>query len=107
MPSDVLQDMFVRQLESDENLYVNRGNFALVRSIIMLVLATTCVALRFWCRKIRCAKYAYDDWTLLAALVSLLAFQPRCAASIKTLRLLMKWACAIVFCLLCRRSQSC
>lgn len=64
-------DVVSRQLQNDTDLYANRGSFCLARSITMLTLATICVALRFWCRKMRFTKYALDDWMLLAALVSL------------------------------------
>lgn len=70
-------DVVGRQVVHDVDLYENRSSFCLARSITMLTLATVCVALRFWCRKMRFTKYAVDDWMLLAALVSF----PCCIAS--------------------------
>lgn len=71
MRPETQYNIFERQLQSNDAVFENRGSFCLARSITMLVLATVCVALRFWCRKIRFAKYALDDWMLLAALVSI------------------------------------
>lgn len=70
MHTNTQLDVVSRQLQNDADLYENRGSFCLARSITMLTLATVCVALRFWCRKMRFTKYAVDDWMLLAALVS-------------------------------------
>lgn len=60
--------------DHQSHLYESRASFAISRATTMLVLATVCVALRFVCRKIRTARYASDDWMLLAALVSLFFF---------------------------------
>lgn len=70
MSSGIEHHYILWSRQNDDTLNTNRGSFALSRSIIMMGLATTCVALRFVCRKIRTAKYALDDWMLLAALVS-------------------------------------
>lgn len=74
MFTDTRHGVALRQLETDDSLFENRGSFCLARSITMLTLATICVALRFWCRKMRFTKYALDDWMLLAALVSTIRF---------------------------------
>lgn len=67
MDSDMHSGLFGRQRR--DTMDENRGSFALSRTTAMLVLATICVVLRFWCRTVRGAKYASDDWVLLAALV--------------------------------------
>ena len=55
---------------SSEDKHANKGPLVLGVSILVSFLAITAVALRFLSRKLSKAHYWWDDWMILAALVS-------------------------------------
>lgn len=66
----LLENQLLARQVDGLSVVADRSDFAIARSATMLGLATACVAMRFWCRSLRGAKYERDDWMLLAALVS-------------------------------------
>lgn len=55
---------------SSKDEHANKGPIILGISILVTFLAITAVALRFLSRKLSKAQYWWDDWMILAALVS-------------------------------------
>jgi len=46
-------------------------------AVILTLLATTAVGLRFYARYLKKAGYSWDEYSILLALVNMLALQPR------------------------------